>query len=309
MANAPDDVQALAAARADARSAKDFARADAIRAEIDAAGWTVVDTAGGFELVEKPPFEVLRDVHELVSSAPVEAPTVVCVIIDGWPDDTDVCLKALQAHAPADATVLVIDCANVDDAGTRAEVFADDQPERFRVLHMQPTLASLGWSSVVSAAIDLSRCEVFVIMDLSTIIEGDAFTPMLDVLGRDGVVGTGWKGVNVNVDDGWRSFDAAEVGEVDAILGYLMALKREAIELVRPDPKARFYRNADMEWSLALREAGGVLAIPSDSLPIRQGRHHGYHDSDPTFREKQSKKTYDRLLQRFRGKDHLLAPR
>ena len=234
---------------------------------------------------------------------------VVCVIVDGWPEDTDVCLKALQAHAPADAKVLVIDCANVDDAGARAEVFADDQPERFRVLHMEPTLASLGWSSVVSAAIDLSRCEVFVIMDLSTIIEGDAFAPMLDVLGRDGVVGTGWKGVNVNVDDGWRSFDAADVGEVDAILGYLMALKREAIELVRPDPKARFYRNADMEWSLALREAGGVLAIPSDPLPIRQGRHHGYHDSDPTFREKQSKKTYDRLLQRFRGKDHLLAPR
>ena len=132
---------------------------------------------------------------------------------------------------------------------------------------------------------------------------------LLEVLGRHDVVGTGWKGVNVNVDDGWRSFDAAEVGEVDAILGYLMALKREAIEVVRPDPKARFYRNADMEWSLALREAGGILAIPADSLPIRQGRHHGYHDSDPAFRDKQSKKTYDRLLQRFRGKDHLLAPR
>ena len=64
-----------------------------------------------------------------------------------------------------------------------------------------------------------------------------------------------------------------------------------------------------VEKLLALREAGGILAIPSDSLPIRQGRHHGYHDSDPAFREKQSKKTYDRLLHRFRGKDHLLAPR
>ncbi|MCP4741126.1 MAG: hypothetical protein GY871_02690 [Actinomycetales bacterium] len=307
--NAPDHVQALAAARADARSAKDFARADAMRAEIDAAGWTVVDKAGRFELVEKPPFDVLRDVDALVSSAPVEAPTVVCVIVDGWPDDTDVCLQALKAHAPAEAMVLVIDCANVDEAGARAEVFADDQPERFRVLHMEGTLASLGWSSVVSAAIDLSRCDVFVIMDLSTIIEGDAFAPMREVLDRDDVVGTGWKGVNVNVDDGWRSFDAAEAGEADAILGYLMVLKREAIEVVRPDPKARFYRNADMEWSLALREAGGILAIPADSLPIRQGRHHGYHDSDPAFREKQSKKTYDRLLQRFRGKDHLLAPR
>ena len=309
MMNAPDEVRALAAARVNARSAKDFARADAIRAEIDAAGWTVVDTAGGFELVQKPPFEVLRDVDTLVSSPPVEAPTVVCLIIDGWPDDTDVCLQGLGAHAPADATVLVIDCANVDDAGMRAEAFADDQPERFRVLHMEPTLTSLGWSSVVSAAIDLSRCDVFVIMDLSTIIEGDAFTSLMEVLSRDDVVGTGWKGVNVNVDDGWRSFHAAEVGEVDAILGYLMALKREAIEVVRPDPKARFYRNADMEWSLALREAGGILAISADLLPIRQGRHHGYHDSDPVFRDKQSKKTYDRLLQRFRGKDHLLAPR
>ena len=74
-------------------------------------------------------------------------------------------------------------------------------------------------------------------MDLSTIIEGDAFAPMLEVLGRHNVVGTGWKGVNVNVDDGWRSFAAAEVGEVDAILGYLMALKREAIEVVRPAPE------------------------------------------------------------------------
>ena len=73
--------------------------------------------------------------------------------------------------------------------------------------------------------------------------------------------------MNVNVDDGWRSFDAAEVGEVDAILGYLMALKREAIEVVRPDPKARFYRNADMEWSLALREAGGILKI---LVPLQQ---------------------------------------
>ena len=42
----PDDVQALADERAAARAARDFARADALRAEIEAAGWEVEDVAG-----------------------------------------------------------------------------------------------------------------------------------------------------------------------------------------------------------------------------------------------------------------------
>ncbi len=43
----PDDIAALVAARTDARAAKDFARADALRAEIDAAGWAVTDGPDG----------------------------------------------------------------------------------------------------------------------------------------------------------------------------------------------------------------------------------------------------------------------
>ena len=42
---------------------------------------------------------------------------------------------------------------------------------------------------------------------------------------------------------------------------------------------------------------------------MRQGRHRGYHDSDPTYRERESKKTYDRFLQRFRGREDLRLPR
>jgi hypothetical protein len=64
-----------------------------------------------------------------------------------------------------------------------------------------------------------------------------------------------------------------------------------------------------MEWSLALREAGGRLVIPEAPLPIHQDRHHGYHDTAPEYRDKESKRTYDRLLARFRGKDAILRPR
>jgi hypothetical protein len=44
-------------------------------------------------------------------------------------------------------------------------------------------------------------------------------------------------------------------------------------------------------------------------LPLEQGRHHGYHDSDPEYRDAQSKKNYDRILERFRGKTAILSPR
>ena len=77
-----------------------------------------------------------------------------------------------------------------------------------------------------------------------------------------------------------------------------------------PHPKARFYRNADMEWCLALREAtGGRLVAPTADLPVHQERHRGYHDSDAAYRDKESRKTYDRLLTRFRGRPGVLRPR
>lgn len=307
--SAPDDIRRLAEQRAQARVDQDFARADQLRDLIDAAGWKVIDVPEGFLLEEKPPFDVLAGLAELPAEPVVHAPLVICVILDGWPQDARECVMSLDEHAPGEAQILLLDCGNVDGVGMLAEEWASASPGRVHVVHFSGTVENLGWANLVSAAIDLSAGEVFAIMDMSTIVEGDAFTTLLGELDVPGVVATGWQGVNVDVDDAWRSFTPGGHGEVDAVLGYLMVFRRESIESERPDPKARFYRNADMEWSLALREAGGRIRIPDAPLPIRQGRHHGYHDSEPDYRDKQSRKTYDRLLQRFRGKEQILAPR
>jgi cysteinyl-tRNA synthetase len=47
---APPEVVALAAERQAARGARDFARADALRGEIEALGWSIRDGDDGFEL-------------------------------------------------------------------------------------------------------------------------------------------------------------------------------------------------------------------------------------------------------------------
>jgi len=54
------------------------------------------------------------------------------------------------------------------------------------------------------------------------------------------------------------------------------------------------------------RAVGYDVRIPPGELPLRQERHHGYHDSEPEYREKQSKKTYDRILQKFRKTPDIL---
>jgi cysteinyl-tRNA synthetase len=52
-AEAPAEVHELARGRREARQAKDFARADELRAAIEAAGWTVRDDADGYRLVPR----------------------------------------------------------------------------------------------------------------------------------------------------------------------------------------------------------------------------------------------------------------
>jgi hypothetical protein len=44
-------------------------------------------------------------------------------------------------------------------------------------------------------------------------------------------------------------------------------------------------------------------------LPLEQGRHHGYYDTDPDYRDKNSRKNYQRILDRFRGKNEILSER
>ena len=50
---APAEIIAMADARAAAKSARDWARADELRAQIDTAGWAVIDTRDGTKIVKK----------------------------------------------------------------------------------------------------------------------------------------------------------------------------------------------------------------------------------------------------------------
>jgi GT2 family glycosyltransferase len=309
---APNEVVDLARRRAEARAARDFAAADGLRDEITALGWVVADSPEGFTLSPRPPFEVVPTLAALPdrSAQPDDRRCGVGLLVEGWPDDLRRCVEAIVRNAPDDVVVVGLDLGDVDGAGHALHELALAHPGRVEEWHVAQNPQQAGWGPGRQALMRLDTASVHVLMDPSTVLDGDALTPLLDALDEPGVVAAGWRGTDVDVDDAWRSFQPAGPGEVDALLGYLMAVRRDALRAVGgPHPKARFYRNADMELSLALREAGGRLVVPAEELPVHQERHRGYHDSDPEYRDRESRKTYDRLLQRFRGKTGLLAPR
>ena len=295
----PADAQALADRRERARADKDYPASDALRDQLAELGWGVKDTPAGQVLAQLPPYLVLQSVSDLPdrTGEPATRSCTVALVVDGWPDDVRTCVEALLEHAPEDVVVVLLENGETE-AGAAVHELA--QHPRVEELHVERTA---GWAEARNALVRADVADTHVIMDLSTVLEGDALTPLLDAL-NDEVAAAGWRGVHV--EDGWGSFSDSPAGEVEALLSYLVAVRRSAALQVPIPPKARFYRNADMEWSFLLREAG--LRLVAVDVPARQERHRGYHDSDPDVRDRESKKTYDRFLQRFRGREDLRLP-
>ena len=299
---APQTVQQLADARATARADKDWAASDRLRDQIAELGWGVRDTADGQVLAELPPYAVLQSVADLPdnSGQPDARRCTVALLVEGWPEDVRTCVEALLEHAPDDVEVVLLENGPTDAGAVVHELAAH---ERVTELHVERVA---GWSQARQALAQADVAAVHVLMDVSTVLEGDGIGPLLAALEDPAVVGAGWRGVDV--EDGWLGFADAGPGDVEALLGYLFAVRRSAILAVPLPPKARFYRNADMEWSYLLREAGLGRLVAVD-VPVRQDRHRGYHDTEAGYRDKESKKTYDRFLQRFRGREELRLTR
>jgi hypothetical protein len=291
---------ALAEQRAEARGGKDYAASDRLRDEIAALGWTVRDSADGYDLSPRPPYDVLAAARDLPdrSASPDTRRASVAVLVEGWPDDVRRCLESVLRHAPADVAVIALDAGNVGGAGDALHDIASAAEGRVEAWHVEH---AAGWAEARTALLRADSAAIHVWLDPSIELTGDALTPVIAAFDDERVVAAGGWGVNVAAD--WRSFDDAPPGDVDALLGYLFAVRRSAaLAIGGPHPKARFYRNADMEFSLALREGAGpgarVVATPP--LPAVKHRHRGYHDTDPAYRDRESKRTYDRLLKRFR---------
>jgi GT2 family glycosyltransferase len=300
----PDDVLTLAHQRSAARAAKDWPEADRLRGEIEAAGWKVVDRGTDFALQPAhPPTVEDAGVVRYGSSDAVRSrlqepdtgdATVVLVATD-WPDDVSRALAGVRTHAPSGTAVVVVADAP-DEAGLGAlETLADAGG-----VEVVRTSERLGTGAAWNIGIRRAGGRVVVVLDTSVEPTGDIVTPLGAALDDPTVAVAGGFGLT---SSDLRRFEETGPGEATAIEGYAMAFRRSDAAAVGPlDERFRFYRNLDIWWSLALRDAGeGTPARRAVVVPIPATRHEhrGWTSVSEEERTRLSKRNFYRILDRF----------
>jgi len=296
-ASPPDEVRRLLDDRAAARRALDWSRADALRDQIAVLGWEVQDDAGGS--TARPMLASASEAAEPLDEA-ATVPVSVQLAAEDHPEDLVRCLRGLAEHPPVMPWELLV-VANapaepVEDA--LDAVTLDVEPVVLR------SDERLGWADARTLGLRHSRGEVAILLDTSLEPTGDLVGPLLEAF-DDPTVGIagGWGVTSV---DG-HEFEEAPSGEVDADAAYALAIRREALRAVRGfDRRYRFYRNADLDLSFAVRDAGW-RAVRTEPLPALMHEHRGWTELPDDERDRLSRRNFYRFLDRWGRRPDLLV--
>jgi hypothetical protein len=312
----PDEILALAHERARAREARDWAEADRLRETIETAGWRIVDRGTDFALTPAAPPDLVegeqvrygasRNVPSRLDGAAEGLATVILIATD-WPEDLERALAGLRA-SPAETSVVIVADAPSPAQAQALQALAK-APEPGRTPEIVWASERLGQAAALNAGIRRASGPVVVILDTSVEPQGDIVTPLADALGDPTVALAGPFGL---VSSDMRKFEDAPEGDVDAIGGYALAFRRTDYVARGPlDERFRFYRNLDIWWSLVLRDEGEGepprRAVSVGGLPLARHEHRGWTSLPDEERDRQSKRNFYRIIDRFGSRRDLLT--
>ena len=300
-ASLPSEIRELLTARRAARDDRDWSRADALREQLTGLGWQVEDGPSGS--TARPILPAARADAEDAFPSLLEEPGAVAVSVQVAAEDEEAdlarFLAGIAAHAPQADWELVVtaNLPSFDLEALLASILLPIEPVLLASAHR------LGWADARTLGMRRSRGEITVLVDTSIEPTGDFVTPLLAAF-DDRTVGLAgpW---GVASADG-RQFEEAPAGEVDAVEGYCLAIRRDALRAVGGfDHRFRFYRNADLDLSFAVRDAGW-RAVRTDPLPLVRHEHRGYAALPPEERDRLSKRNFYRFLDHWGDRRDLL---
>jgi hypothetical protein len=294
MSDAPQDVQALAAERAERRAAKDFSGADELRDRIARSGWAVIDEPGGWRL---EPIEIhaadsqprrlrSRDVGSVLDE-PATVDVSIHWVVEGWPHDVARAIDSFRANAGRRNVQYIV-----------ADVTGEPEDTWGEAVEVVPLEGDTGWGAARNAGLKRSRGRVVVVMDGSVEATGDVLGPLEAALADPTIGVCGPFGI---VTTDLREFDPTDGPEADAIEGYCMAFRREILTTAGLfDEKFRWYRTADIEYSFRIKDLGlRAVVVPA---PLERHEHRMWFQTPPAERAKWSKRNFYRFLDRWRDR-------
>lgn len=300
---APREVVDLAAARARARTARDWQAADGLKARIEAAGWQVVDSGVDFTLRSARPLDV-EDAGRTCYGSPDSVPslagesetpgTTVVVVLPTASGSPAATISAVHEHSPDGCHLVVVASREVDPAELTA------------ASEVIWTATSFSAGAALRAALRRVTSEVIVVLDPRLVPTGDVVTPLREVLAEPDVAIAGATGSDSI--DLWHYEPAS--GDVSVVCDGCYAFRRrDVLQREPPDDRLALAGSVATWLSLLLREGHDdaparravVVALPLAERP---------HDEADTRIEhpRLARRDAYRIADRFRGRDWLGAP-
>jgi hypothetical protein len=293
----PQQVLAWAQERNQLRAAKKFAESDQLRDRMAAVGYAVKDSPTG------PVFTLSRQANATAIPNRLAQP-VTCdwsinlLAHNNREEIIRAARSALKWSNRFSIEVVIVD--NGSDDGT-AEAISELACEDERV---KPVFLAknLGEGAGRNVGFRASGGSHLMILGGHMEISGDVLSALTATLADPAVGATGSNGL---VSNDLFSFNPAPGPECDAVEFYLFAFKRERLTTVGLlDEKFVFYRNLDLDWSLAFKDKGlRLMTTPQLPLTVHE---HPYLRMDPAERDQLSKKNYRRFLDKWRDRKDLL---
>ena len=307
----PENVCASASVRDALRKAANYPRADEIRERINSSGYLVKDTHIGTMLrpmtprekaVERwPAVSSSREVESLLD-APDAAEFSFVVLANDHMEDAKRCVDSVLKWASDDPfEIIIVDNGSTDGAAEWAEELSKDDL-RVRAIHCDHIL---GDGAAKNIGLKQSRGAIVLILDTSVEVLGNVTSPLKALLDQPSVGMAGAWGVT---SPDLRNFNEdGAVGEVDAMQGYCIALKRETLNvtgLMREN--FRFYRNLDVDFSFQFKDKGYKI-VADDTLPLARHQHRQWEALGEAERDELSQKNFRRFLKKWGHRTDLLA--
>lgn len=310
--SAPREVEGLARARSEARRARDWARADELRAQIEAAGWRVRDSGTRHRLEPLRPPDLLvggRVVHGSTAWVPsrLEEPpteTATLVVLAGPADTVEAVRETLRSAAGnGRAGSQVVVAADAVRPEVEALLLAEEGAASLEVVWLA---GPLGPAAAANAGLRTARGRVVILLAAGAELPPGRAARLVDVLADPSVAVAGTRGLG---STDLRRFTPAAAGEVAALALDCLALRRDEYKERGPlDEKILSARYLGPWISLLLRDEGPERA-PRRALAIATSPADGDACPDEGLRDRTDRRSFYRLLDRFGGRPDLLGLR
>ncbi len=273
---APEALRDLVRRRSAARARRHWATADALRAEIEAAGWKPLDRGTHTSLRRAVAPDRIADglvrygTSAAVPSRLADPPTAawtVAIAAGSDPEALARLLAGLRRHAPAGTQVVVAADDPSREMDERLRPGAPDlAPIAGLALEVVRTSVPIGAAGARNAALRRAVGELVVLADPSVRPTGDAFAPLAAALADPAVALAGPFGL---ASTDLRHFAPAAGPEAVAIEGCWLAFRRSDYAGLGPLDE-RFLEAAylDAWWSAVLRV--GATGTGPEPPPLRR---------------------------------------